>query len=73
MDTDLIKIKFEPKSIINVDGGNVYHVFKSNGSKYNIGEVYFSSIENGFVKGWKMQTMMNSKFCVPQGNVQIVQ
>ena len=72
MDTSLTNISFEPKSIIGVDGGNVYHVFKANSYRYNIGEIYFSSIEKGFIKGWKMQTMMNSKFCVPHGNVQFI-
>lgn len=70
MDSSLSKIKFESKSIINVEGGNVYHVLKkSNYDNLELEEIYFSSIDVGFVKGWKMQMQMSSKFCVPIGNV----
>ncbi len=36
------------------------------------GEVYFSHVFNGVVKGWKKHKLMEQNFCVPVGQIQFV-
>ena len=70
MSKDLDKIKFTKLKIINVEGGNVFKIMKkSNHKEFSFKEAYFSSIDFNFVKGWKMQSKMQSNICVPIGKV----
>ncbi len=36
------------------------------------GEIYFSTINHGFVKGWKKHLKITQHFAVPIGNIQLV-
>ena len=70
MSKDLDQIKFTKLQIINVEGGNVFKIMKkSNHKEFSFKEAYFSSIHFNFVKGWKMQSKMQSNICVPIGRV----
>ena len=70
MSKDLDQIKFTKLQIINVEGGNVFKIMKkSNHKEFSFKEAYFSSIDFNFVKGWKMQSKMQSNICVPIGKV----
>ena len=70
MSKDLDQIKFTKLQIINVEGGNVFKIMKkSNHKEFSFKEAYFSSIDFNFVKGWKMQSKMQSNICVPIGRV----
>jgi dTDP-4-dehydrorhamnose 3,5-epimerase len=70
MSKDLNQIKFTKLQIINVEGGNVFKIMKkSNHKEFSFKEAYFSSIDFNFVKGWKMQSKMQSNICVPIGKV----
>ncbi len=70
MSKDLDQIKFTKLQIINVEGGNVFRIMKkSNHKEFSFKEAYFSSIHFNFVKGWKMQSKMQSNICVPIGRV----
>ena len=70
MSKDLDQIKFTKLQIINVEGGNVFRIMKkSNHKEFSFKEAYFSSIHFNFVKGWKMQSKMQSNICVPIGKV----
>jgi dTDP-4-dehydrorhamnose 3,5-epimerase len=53
--------------------GNVYHGLKKTDSSFSdFGEAYFSTVENGAVKGWKKHTIMVSNLIVPLGAVRFV-
>ncbi len=70
MSKGLDQIKFTKLQIINVEGGNVFKIMKkSNHKEFSFKEAYFSSIDFNFVKGWKMQSKMQSNICVPIGRV----
>jgi dTDP-4-dehydrorhamnose 3,5-epimerase len=53
--------------------GNVMHVLKQNDAAFDMfGEIYFSTIKSGNIKGWKKHTKMISNLVVPVGKVQFV-
>ncbi|CAM2825261.1 dTDP-4-dehydrorhamnose 3,5-epimerase family protein [Vibrio neptunius] len=63
----------EPLRIIKHDKGDILHALKENDSVYSgFGEVYFSTVHHGEVKGWKKHTTMNMNLVVPEGEVRIV-
>ena len=67
-DLKLIKLKQ-----IKDDRGAVYHYLKSTDETFKgFGEAYYSKINTGIVKGWKMHNQMHQNFCVPFGVVKIV-
>jgi len=59
--------------VIPVEGGNVKHFLKVDEDSFNgFGETYFSFIETGKIKGWKMHTKMIMNLVVPIGQVGFV-
>jgi dTDP-4-dehydrorhamnose 3,5-epimerase len=55
---------------ISVEGGDVLHGIKQTDTGFiHFGEVYFSSINFGSVKGWKQHTQMTLNLIVPVGLV----
>ena len=69
----LSSIQITPLANISVEGGNVKHFLKSNDESFNgFGESYFSFIEFGKIKGWKLHTKMTMNLVVPIGNVLFV-
>lgn len=67
-DVDLITL-----NQIKDDRGAVYHFLKSNDPSFKgFGEAYYSRINHGVVKGWKLQTKTHQHFCVPFGEIKIV-
>ena len=59
--------------VIPVDGGDVRHFLKSNERSFNgFGEAYFSFIEKGRIKGWKLHKRMTMNLVVPVGEVGFV-
>ena len=53
--------------------GAVYHCMKSTSlGFYGFGEVYFSKILGGVVKGWKFHKESIQNFCVPYGILKVV-
>jgi len=66
-------VVFTPLSIIDTEGGNVLHAMKKTDSGFNgFGEVYFSIIEAGAIKGWKLHTKMVLNLVVSLGTVRFV-
>ena len=62
-----------PLATIPVEGGNVKHFLKSNDKEFKgFGESYFSFIEFGKIKGWKLHTKMTMNLVVPIGKVLFV-
>ena len=59
--------------VIPVKDGDVKHFLRSDEKSFNgFGEAYFSFIEKGKIKGWKMHTKMIMNLVVPVGEVGFV-
>ena len=69
----LDEILVMPLKRISVPGGDVLHALKrtDDGFKY-FGEAYFSMVEPGAIKAWKMHTQMTLNLVVPVGEVRFV-
>tara|TARA_Y100000813_G_C24048150_1_gene297899 strand:- start:101 stop:523 length:423 start_codon:yes stop_codon:yes gene_type:complete len=62
-----------PLASIHTEGGNVKHFLKANEDSFNgFGEAYFSFIEFGKIKAWKIHTKLTMNLVVPVGNVGFV-
>ena len=61
------------QKILPTPGGSVMHAMKLSdfGSK-KFGEAYFSTVEYGFVKGWKRHKKMTLNLLVPYGKIRFV-
>ena len=67
------KLTETPLTRITVAGGDVMHALKSSESSFSgFGEAYFSWINPGTIKAWKMHTNMTMNLVVPIGNVRFV-
>lgn len=68
--SNLKKIKFFEKKIINNHKGNVMKFIKKNDKNYNnFGEVYFTWIKKNYLKGWKFHKKMHMNLTVPVGKI----
>lgn len=66
-------VQLSPQQIIAVDEGDVLHGLKSTDPSFHgFGEAYFSTIDKGRVKAWKMHRKMVLNFLVPVGRIQFV-
>lgn len=64
------KVEVHDLNIINVENGDVLHAIKESSSGfYGFGEVYFSEINYGKIKGWKKHKIMIMNLVVPVGKV----
>ena len=53
--------------------GTVMHMLRSDAPFFEqFGEVYFSTVNPGVIKGWKKHLRMTQHFAVPVGNVRVV-
>ena len=60
-------------SKIPTDGGDVLHGIKKNEETYfGFGEAYFSNVNKGKFKGWKLHKDMTMNLIVPSGTVKFV-
>ena len=60
-------------SKIPTNGGDVLHGIKNNEETYfGFGEAYFSNINKGKIKGWKLHKDMTMNLIVPSGTVKFV-
>jgi dTDP-4-dehydrorhamnose 3,5-epimerase len=67
------EIIFTPLSIIDIEGGDVLHAMKKTDIGFNgFGEAYFSTIELGAIKGWKLHREMVMNLVVPVGRIKFV-
>lgn len=66
-------VSLRPLKIITTDGGPVLHMLRTDSPEFaGFGEVYFSEVEPGCVKGWKQHTRQTQFFAVPSGQLRIV-
>lgn len=66
-------ISVMPLKVIPGKDGNVMHACKNSDELFtSFGEAYFSTVNNGAIKGWKKHQKMVSNLIVPSGSVQFV-
>lgn len=66
-------VTLTPLKIIPHPSGDVLHGMKfSEDSFFGFGEAYFSTINQGNVKGWKKHSKMTLNLVVPKGEIQFV-
>jgi len=69
--TNLVSIRELEK--VPADGGEVLHVINSNTEQFNgFKEAYFSIINPGHTKAWKLHKKMTMNLVVPIGSVQFI-
>lgn len=73
MDGLIEGLKITPLKIFKGDFGNVMHVLKKGETNFiNFGEAYFSTIDQGKIKGWRKHHLMIMNLVVPQGEIKFV-
>jgi len=66
-------VTLTPLKIIPHPSGDVLHGIKSSeGSFTGFGEAYFSTVNQGDIKGWKKHSKMTLNLVVPKGEIQFV-
>ena len=66
-------IIIKPLKIFRIKDGDVLHALKRSEKSFNnFGEVYFSKINKGSIKGWKIHQKMTLNLVVPLGEVEFV-
>ena len=58
-----------PLRVIPGELGAVLHMIRPDSSQEQVGEVYFSEVEPGVIKGWKNHRRMTQRIAVPVGEV----
>lgn len=62
-----------PLRVIADERGAVLHMLRSDSPEFvGFGEVYFSEVLPGIVKGWKLHTVQTQIFAVPAGQMRLV-
>ena len=65
-------VRLTPLRIVPTPGGPVYHGIKASDSGYaGFGEAYFTTVEQGAIKAWRMHHRMLSNLIVPAGSVRL--
>lgn len=70
--TGIDGLTWTPKKVISDARGAVMHMLKEGQFDFPVGEIYFSLVKPGVVKGWKLHKEMWQRFAVPLGRVQFV-
>ncbi|MBI4843567.1 MAG: dTDP-4-dehydrorhamnose 3,5-epimerase family protein [Nitrospirae bacterium] len=66
-------VLLKPLKVFSDERGSVMHMLRSDDSFFQkFGEVYFSTVNPGHIKGWKKHLKMTQYFAVPSGNVKFV-
>lgn len=62
-----------PLKQIKDERGMVMHMLRADQEHFKqFGEIYFSIVNPGVIKGWKKHKLMNQNFAVPVGEIKIV-
>jgi len=66
-------VKVTPLKQIVDERGKVMHMLRSDSEVFQkFGEIYFSCIHPGIVKGWHIHKQMTLNYAVPHGNIKFV-
>jgi dTDP-4-dehydrorhamnose 3,5-epimerase len=71
--TTIAGVYLTPLKIIERDLGNIMHALKADERDFDgFGEVYFTFVNKGAIKGWKKHRRMRLNLIVPLGEVKFV-
>jgi len=66
-------IQIKPLKIFRDERGQTMHMMRCDDGVFSkFGEIYFSVVNAGIVKGWKKHLAMTQHFAVPRGNIKLV-
>jgi dTDP-4-dehydrorhamnose 3,5-epimerase len=66
-------IQIKPLKVFRDERGAVMHMMRfDDGVFVRFGEIYFSVVNSGVIKGWKKHLKMTQHFAVPQGDIKLV-
>ena len=69
----LYGVAVDPLHQITDARGKVMHMLRCDSPLFEqFGEVYFSIVNHGFIKAWKLHKRMTLNFAVPIGNIKLV-
>lgn len=70
---DIAGVSYEPRRILSDARGAVLHFFRADSPGFTtFGEVYFSEVLPGAVKGWSRHLRQTQRYVVPTGRVKLV-
>ncbi len=63
-------VEIQPLKIISDERGAIFHMLRCDSPLYEqFGEVYFSEVKSGVIKGWKKHRVMTQHYAVPVGRI----
>ena len=66
-------VKIKPLKIIPDERGSIFHMLRSDDPTFEkFGEIYFSKVYPGVVKGWHLHKKMTLNYAVPVGMIKLV-
>lgn len=66
-------VKVTPLTQILDERGKIMHMLRSSDEHFqNFGEIYFSTVEPGAIKGWHIHSKMILNYAVPHGKIKFV-
>ncbi|MGA9751215.1 MAG: dTDP-4-dehydrorhamnose 3,5-epimerase family protein [Acidobacteriota bacterium] len=66
-------VRMAAREIIVDERGKIMHMIKRSDKEFGVvGEVYFSWINPGVVKGWHLHSEMTLNYCCPHGLIKLV-
>lgn len=66
-------VVIKPLKIFRDERGQVMHMLRCDDPLFKgFGEVYFSTVNVGVVKGWRKHKQMVQSYTIPQGNMKLV-
>ena len=72
-DSNIVGVKLSPLKQIKDNRGKVMHMLRNDSENFvSFGEVYFSWINPGVIKGWSLHKKMILNYAVPVGNIKVV-
>ena len=72
-DSMIAGLAISPLREIADERGAVLHMLRSDSEDFvGFGEIYFSEVRPGVIKGWKLHEVQTQTFAVPTGRMQLV-
>ncbi len=66
-------VRIEPLRQIRDERGAVFHMLRADDAAFErFGEIYFSLVHPGWVKGWHWHSRMTINYAVPVGRIRLV-
>jgi dTDP-4-dehydrorhamnose 3,5-epimerase len=66
-------VRIDPLQQLHDERGAIFHMLRADDPVFEaFGEIYFSFVHPGWVKGWHLHTRMTLNYAVPVGQVRLV-